>query len=125
MQDIAEKTSSYYYALEAQKIGPSEAFHKRLLTLNREEIDADNMIKCCNPIAIRKNLSQHNGWTKICFWKFGLLQKFYDLRILRAKKSNVMCSISLVCICLTHVYRKTTSIMAHEKQKLFKGTGPG
>ena len=53
-------TSINYYALEAQKLGPSEGFHKRLLTLNREEIDAGNMIKCCNPIAIRKNISQQN-----------------------------------------------------------------
>ena len=114
------KTSRNYYALEAQKLGQSEAFHKRFLTLNREEIGAGNLTNCCNPIAIRKNYYSTtcvNGWTKICFRKFGLLQKCYDLSILRAKKSMVMCSISLVCHVPYTPYTESQLQLYHMKNR--------
>ena len=114
------KTSRNYYALEAQKLGQSEAFHKRFLTLNREEIGADNLTNCCNPIAIRKNYHSTtcvNGWTTICFRKFGLLQKCYDLSILRAKKSMVMCSISLVCHVPSTSYTESQLQLYHMKNR--------
>lgn len=48
------------YAQEAVKLGPSEAFHRRLGQMPENEFQTGNMTACANPTVVRKILSDHH-----------------------------------------------------------------
>ena len=48
------------YALEAEKFGPFEAFHKRLADPSDLQYQAGNLSKCVNPAVVRKIQSDHH-----------------------------------------------------------------